>query len=355
MRVTVREVAREAGVSLGTVSRVLNGHPTVDPGAARRVRRAVRALGYAPLRKRGPAGGRPLRGRNVALVLLGMDRTLVQLPVVAAAIHGAEAELTGAGANLLLVDLPRLDRLPDVLGRGRIDGLLVKSALQGDVLGGADPALLARLRGLPTVWMMGKPRGAWGDEVSPDEGAVGPIAAEHLAARGHRDLGFLNPKPDHVLFRRRQESFADHARRLGARVRGYLGRPGDWELPLRAIEGPEVLRGLVDRLLGEKVRPTALFVPADSIAAMTYRALAERGVEVGRDLGMVSCNREPALLAGLHPALTTIDIRAEEIGRRAVAQLAWRMAHPGEAPVEIGVEPVLAEGNSVLPLKRRPS
>jgi LacI family transcriptional regulator len=355
MRVTVREVAREAGVSLGTVSRVLNGHPTVDPGAARRVRRAVRELGYAPLRRRGPAGDRPLRGRNVALVLLGMDRTLVQLPVVAAAIHGAEAEVTGAGANLLLVDLPRLDRVPDVLGRGRIDGLLVKSALQGDVLGGAAPALLARLRGRPTVWMMGKPPGAWGDEVSPDEGAVGPLAAEHLAARGHRNLGFLNPKPDHVLFRRRQQSFTDHARRLGARVRCILGKPGDWQLPLRTIAGPEVLRGLVDRFLGDRDRPTALFVPADSIAAMTYRALAERGVEVGRDVGIVSCNHEPALLAGLHPALTTIDIHAERVGRRAVEQLAWRMAHREEAPVEVGIEPSLVEGDSVVPLRRRSS
>jgi LacI family transcriptional regulator len=292
----------------------------------------------------------------VALLLLGMDRTLVQLPVVAAAIHGVEEALAEAGARLLLSDLPQLDRLPDALGRSRADGFLVKSALQGEVLGAIDRASLEILQRFPMVWLMGRPPGAsWGDEVSANESAIGPIAAEHLAARGHRDLAFLNPKPDHVLFRSRQEGFVAHARRLGVRVRSFLGRPEDWSLPLRAVEGPDDLRDLLDRLLAEKRRPTAAFVPADSIAAMAYRALSERGLKVGRDLGLVSCNHEPPLLVGLHPPLTTIDIHADQIGRRAVEQLAWRMSHREAPPTELRIEPTLVEGESVRPLERRSS
>lgn len=346
MWITVKDVARAARVSLGTVSRVLNGIPNVSPEIGRRVRHAVRTLGYTPIRKRSGGKATPLRGRNIALVMLGMNRTLVGLPVVAAAIHGVEAALAESGANLLLVDLPGRDRLPDVLAKNRVDGVLLKGALQGDLIGSADRTLVARLRGLPSVWFLGRPRHGWGDVVGSNDDAVGRLAAETLLAGGHRRLAFLNPKPDHATFMRRQAAFARHARQGGAVVEEFLGRAGDWELPLKAIEGVDAVRRLVGRLLAARRRPAAAFVPGDSIAAMVYRALSERGLEVGRDLSLISCNNEPSLLMGLHPPLTTIDIHADEIGRRAVAQLAARLVDREGAPVEIGMEPSLVEGGS---------
>src|SRR6476660_8775173 len=111
MSITIREVAKAANVSVGTVSRVLNNHPTVSPENAERVLRVIEELQYKPLRARGPeteAG--PLYDRNVALLLLGMNRSLAALPCVADAIHGAEAALNEGGANLLLADLPLADR-----------------------------------------------------------------------------------------------------------------------------------------------------------------------------------------------------------------------------------------------------
>lgn len=343
---TVREVARRAGVSLGTVSRVLNGSPTVTPEIDRRVRKAVRALGYTPIRRRS-GDGRPLRGRTLALVILGMNRSLVGLPVIAEAIHGAESALSGAGASVLLVDAPDVKTVPAALKRTRIDGVILKSALQGDVIGEAHPELVDRLKRVPGVWILGRPENAWGDAVSSNDESVGRLAAEALLARGHRRLAYLNPKPDHTLFARRQASFVWHAKRAGARVESFLGRVGDWSLPLKAVEGVDAVRGLVDRLLSSRKRPTALFVPGDSVAAMVYRSLAERGLEAGRDLSIVSCNNEESLLMGLHPALTTIDVHASEIGRRAVEQLAARLANRNAPPVEIGIEPALVEGGSI--------
>ncbi len=61
----------------------------------------------------------------------------------------------------------------------------------------------------------------------------------------------------------------------------------------------------------------------------------------------MSCNNEQPLLIGIHPALTTIDVHAHEIGRRAVDQLAWRIAHREASWLDIGVEPTLVEGESV--------
>src|SRR5262245_52523365 len=126
MTITIREVAKAANVSVGTVSRVLNGHPTVNPENAEGVRKVVEELQYKPLRARAAEPGlSSLRDANIALLLLGMNRTLASLPCVADAIHGVEAALNEAGANLLLADLPLADRVPAVLERNRIDGFLL--------------------------------------------------------------------------------------------------------------------------------------------------------------------------------------------------------------------------------------
>ena len=93
-----------------------------------------------------------------------------------------------------------------------------------------------------------------------------------------------------------------------------------------------------------------MFVPGDSATAMVCRALAERGLRVGRDLSLVSCNNELPLLSGLYPTPTTIDIHAELIGRRAADQLAWRLTNDSPVGLDVGVEPALVEGASVARL-----
>src|SRR5215467_8781474 len=201
MPITVKDVAATASVSLGTVSRVLNGDPSVSTDVRQRVRRAVETLGYTRLRSRGRTNSySPLKGRNIALVMLGMDRSLVELPSVAAAIHGAEAALKELGANMLLVDIPRADHLPATLGRNRIDGLLLKGTMHGGLLQHANIALLQRLEQIPTVWFLGKPAGAWGDVVQSNDRSVGRLAAEHLWHEGHRRLAFLSPRPSQGTF-----------------------------------------------------------------------------------------------------------------------------------------------------------
>jgi LacI family transcriptional regulator len=348
MPITVKDVAATASVSLGTVSRVLNGDPSVSTQVRQRVREAVDTLGYTRLRSRGRANSySPLKGRNIALVMLGMDRSLVDLPSVAAAIHGAEAALKELGANLLLVDIPRADHVPATLGRNRIDGLLLKGALQGGLLERGNDALLQRLAQIPTVWFLGKPLGAWGDVVQSNDRSVGRLAAEHLWQQGHRHLAFLSPKPSQTTFAQRQAAFEWHARHLGAHLVTVLGEDSDWKLPLMPVDAVESVDDLVEQLLSLPDRPTGLFVPGDAVAAMVYRALAKRGMQVGRDLSMISCNNETTLLTGLYPSLTTIDIHAVHIGRRAVDQLIWRLAHRDVPMDDIGMEPMLHLAESV--------
>src|SRR5438105_1638586 len=185
MSVTIREVARLANVSVGTVSRVLNGHPSVSPENAERVQRVIGELQYK--RQRVPEFSPfPLKDKNVALILLGMNRSLAALPSVADAMHGAEAALSEAGANMLLANVPLADRLPAAMERNRVDAVLLKGALTGNLFAGGNPELFDRLRKLPTVWFLGRPDGGdWGDVVQSSDRAVGKLAADHLIAKGH--------------------------------------------------------------------------------------------------------------------------------------------------------------------------
>ncbi|HEY2828184.1 MAG TPA: substrate-binding domain-containing protein, partial [Pirellulales bacterium] len=265
-----------------------------------------------------------------------------------AAIHGAEAALKELGANMLLVDIPRADHLPVTLGRNRIDGLLLKGALQSGLFQNANIALVQRLEQIPTVWFLGKPAGTWGDVVQSNDRTVGRLAAEHLWQQGHRRLAVLNPKPNQSTFAQRQAAFEWHARHLGADLVTLLGDDSDWKPPLLPVEAVDRVDGLIDQLLSSPDHPTGLFVPGDAVAAMVYRALSKRGLQVGRDLSMISCNHEATLLAGLYPTLTTIDIHAIHIGRRAVDQLIWRLTHRDVPVTDIGVEPTLRLGESVM-------
>lgn len=356
MKVTVREVARAANVSIGTVSRVINRHPSVGAQNIDRVNKTISSLNYRALRQRRPKRPleRPLDGKNIALVLLGMDHSLAALPVVASTIHGAEAALARAGASMYLVDAPDLSHMPPALEHNRLDGVILKGALQGDAIGQAKNALMDKLRSLPTAWILGRPEGCcWGDIVGANDLAVGRLAADRLLASGHRRLAFLNPKPDHVTFKTREMSFAWHARQQAdVRVERIVGtHPERWELPLKATRDVASVQELVDRLLALPQRPTALFAPADSIAALVYRALAARQLQVGRDISLISSNNERTLGDGLFPALTTIDTHAERIGARAVEQLAWRMEHGTIEPaIELNIEPALVEGDSIQAL-----
>jgi LacI family transcriptional regulator len=347
MPITVKDVAVTASVSLGTVSRVLNGDPSVSTDVRRRVREAVDTLGYTRLRSRSRANPySPLKGTNIALVMMGMDRSLADSPSVATAIHGAEAALKELGANLLLVDIPRADHLPASLGRNRIDGLLLQGTLSDTSWQHANIALLQRLEQIPTVWFLGKPVTAWGDVVQPNDRSVARIAAEHLWQQGHRHFAYLNPRPNQSSFLQRQAAFQWHADRLKAQLT-TLAADNNEENFTSSGDELECVDGLVQRLLSLPDRPTAAFVPSDGVAAMVYRAMAKRGVQIGQELSLISCNHETAVLVGLYPSLTTIDIHAESIGRRAVDQLVWRLAHRELPADDIGVEPLVHPGDSV--------
>lgn len=359
MGISLRQVAEAAGVSPGTASRALRGHPQVSPECVERVRATAHQLGYRPLRSHSARGRpQPLVGKRIAIAMFGIDRTLASLPVVAEAIHGAEEALAAAGAHPILVNMPHPAEPPTSLRRVKFDGILAKAALQGNLVSAMMPRITGTLRETPVVWLLGRPAGVAGDTVDPDDRRVGELAAEALLAQGHRRVAIVNPKPDHALFATRCHTVRQVIEQAGGTVVELHPKGiGGVSFPLQPVMDVSRVMPLVDEatqnLQKRTVRssanvPTALFCPADSIAALVFRALATRGLMAGRDISVVSCHHERSLVAGLWPSLATIDVHPQRIGQLAVELLARRMS--GEfsgSAVQIGVSPTFIPGGSL--------
>jgi LacI family transcriptional regulator len=352
-RMTLRHLALKLDTSIASVSRALSGSAAMDPESAAKIRKLAAELNYVPkhARPRGMAPS-PLAARRIGLISLGLDRSLLTVPTLTSVINGAEATLTHAGAKLLLAHVPDLNAVPSVLEQSALDGALLLGALQGKMVAEHGGTLLGRLREVPTVWMLGRPEGCWGDAVGAADEMVGQRAADHLFERGHRNVAFLNPKPDHLLFNRRKEGFEFRCTQLGMTVRRFEAMPTTgWAMPLHPPQNVAQVQELVDAMLSATPRPSAVFAAADSVAMVVYGALAVRGVRVGRDMSVISGNNDQALITGLYPALTTLDIHAEQIGREAAQRLGQILSRGlGSIAAELLLEPTLITGESVCTL-----
>lgn len=354
---TVLDVAAAASVSVGTVSRVLNTPDSVGAEIRKRVLDAVVNIGYKPLRKRRKGGlaaegsGGYRRRGNIGVLLIGMDDSLSHLPVITEALHGVELTMVAEGMNLMLANVPNADRVPIFLAKNQVDGLILKSPLLGDLRLCASPALVEAINRVPHVWLLGKPDSAEGDMCSTDFDVGARIGAEYLHARGHRRLAYLHPRAGQTRSEGLKRALSAHAQRLGLTLQFIEKAQGNTvKWPLSAISQPAEVIPLVERwrALPEAERPTAMIVGADSIAVQLYAALRQLGLRAGRDVSVLSFNHEKPLVMGLNPSLTTIDIRAETIGRRAVQQLFARIRNKVDSiPTKILVEPCLVEGSSV--------
>ena len=353
-RVTITDVAKAANVAVGTVSRVLNNHADVNAEIRERVTQAARELGYSRLRQRKRAREQPVvtSRENIAVICFGMDDTLVQLPVISAALQGIERSLSQQGRSLMFANIPKGDRVPPFLVEQHVEGLILKGPNQGELPPASESPLLSHIYRLPHVWLMGRLHGAQGDHCNFDTEAAARLAADHLLAKGHTHVGFMNPKPGQNQFERLKSSFRIFAERNQQRFTLLESEPsGKLVWPLPAITLAAKVAALTDQWIAMPVdqRPTAIFVPSDRTSAQLYAALGRRGLQVGRDISVVSCNNEKSLLMSLHPSLTSVDVHAETIGSRAVDQLLWRLQHPDEPQsFQLLVEPTLVERASVV-------
>lgn len=349
---SIIDVAREAGVGIGTVSRVLNHAPNVHPDTAAEVHAAVAKLGYRlPARnnRRGPRSSTqikaPRAGSEIMMVILGdqgLDWVLHCAPVYAGVLHGIEAAVADKGHRMIMRQATDWSHLGRILKASPPVGLITLGFEPNAK--GYDELTTQALQ-IPAVWTMGSPLHFHGDRVQPDHMVIGVIAGQHLLGGGHRRCALIGTSlgSPAALMSFRNDSF----RWVIETGRGEVLTLLHPQVILRdthehKVNGP-VLDALIEKLLQAEPRPTALFLESDMLAPGVYQRLIAAGLKPQKDIEIVTCNNEHPYLAALEPKPTVIDIQPQIIGRRTVDQLLWRASNLHAPLMRLMVEPILVK------------
>jgi LacI family transcriptional regulator len=332
-RATMKQVAALAGVSLSTVSRVVNGDPAVSADLAVRVHDAVVALGY-----RHNVSASALRRADRQSASIGVIVEDVSNPFFSAVQRGIEevarerGVLTFAGSS---DEQPEREReLAEAFGARGVDGLIIAPAA-------TDHSFLLRDRaaGMALVFVDRPGRFIDADAVLTDNAGGAARAVAHLIASGHRRIGFLGDRPAiHTAAERLrgyQEAHARHGLEVEpALVRHTLTRGSDAYAATR-------------ELLAGAAPPTAIFTSQNLITIDAVRAIHELGLQ--HTIALVGFD-DVALADVVQPGLTVIAQAPVELGRQAAELMFARLDGDQRPSRETVLQPTLvARGSGELP------
>ena len=313
-------MARLAGVSVATVSYVINGTVTVTPETRRVVQAAIRELDYHPnSQARGLAKAAT---RTIGLAIARNRYT--SDPFLMEFVAGMGDVTVGAGYGLLLAPFADGGELMLVKER-RVDGLVL---LDTDV----DDPRLPQLQELKfPVVIFGRADNARGFPwIDVDGYAGGRMVAEHLLRLGHRRIAHV-AAPQHFMYaRERQRGWADRLTEAG--LPPELVAEGD----LTEASGERALL----ELLALPEPPTAVFVASDLMAAGLIKAAHSQGVRVPEDLAVVGFD-DTRMAEWLSPPLTTVQQPILDLGRQAAQMLLDRLEGRSRQPRGVLISPRL--------------
>lgn len=307
MLATISDVARLAGVSPSTASRVLRGQLTyVRDETRRRVVEAADDLKYRP-----NSIARSLRTSKTKTIGVVTDEIAGPLaPLMLKAIdeysfeHGYSALVCGSSPSV-----HKQRKYFDVLVQRRVDGILFAASWANQVTEDLAP------RDIPLIYAYSSPLNLNHMCVLPDDFGGAVMAVEHLISLGHKRIAFINGPAEtgHKPAVDRLTGYVSALTRHGIRFDPVLVRGGGWEDPVSAMK-------IASDLLSLPQRPTAVFSANDVIAAGVIRACRERGIRVPEDLAVIGFD-DRDIAQFLTPPLTTVRLPMREIGDTAARLL----------------------------------
>jgi len=297
--VTLDMVARLAGVSASTVSRILNGTAVVSGEKKQAVDEAIAKLGFVPNPvARGLAGGRTLS--------IGVVTQAIDSPFYGVALRGIEDELDKAGYSSLFVsgqwNASEETRCIETLRARRVDGIIV---LTGRL---SDTALRTVARTMPVVVTGRHLTGTQLASLDFDNFEGARLATDHLLAWGHRQIAFITGDPAHPDANERLRGYRSAIEAAGLGFEPALVVPG-----LFTEESGLVAVG---RLLDSGQAFSAIFAANDQMAFGASLGLHWRGLRVPHDVSIVGFDDLPIARFAL-PPLTTVHHPAYELGQQA--------------------------------------
>lgn len=310
MTVTIKDVARAAGVSIATVSRVQNGNPGVREETQRLVREVAERMGYSP------------HGAARSLITSQTHTVGLLLPDLygeffSEVIRGIDQTAKQAGFHLLVSSIrPDAESLEAALRsmRGRVDGLIVMSPELDAV--SAKRSLPERF---PVVLLNSPPRGLGYDSIGIQnyEGAYAMV--RHLASLGHTRVALITGT---------EQNFDAAERRRGYRAAvAELGLVSDPALELAGDFSEAGGHAAALRLLDLAPRPTAVFAANDCMAIAALSAFREAGLAVPRDIAIGGFDDIP-MARYMEPALSSVHVDISALGEHATTRLLARLLGP---------------------------
>jgi DNA-binding LacI/PurR family transcriptional regulator len=318
-KTTIREVARAAGVGIGTISRVLNSSSQVSRKTRARVLDAIRRLGFRP----NAQARRILKQRAEMVCFLLSNRDFLH-PFHARILQGVESYASGLKQHVLFAALhysPKtppdaIDLPPFLQEHGLIDGVILAGTIY--------PNLLRRMESIHMPFVafsnnvVGMDDEQQFDQVGFDDFNATLQATRYLIAQGHRRIVFAGDI-SYPWLHRRFEGYRQAMRESKLKPVLITSR--------NPVSFGDFGQRCVGRILSRRSRPTAVVAGNDEIAYGLWRSLCQRGVKVPDEISLVGFDdREEAVL--MDPPLTTVRVHKEEIGETCMKMLLERLHHP---------------------------
>lgn len=312
-RVRIEDVAAAAGVSMKTVSRVLNREPNVREDTRARVQKAVDKLKYIP-----HFSARSLAGNKSYLIALIYNNPSANylMEVMGGVLAACDAEQYGMLLCPFDAEGPKLiTAIETLVARSQPDGLILTPPITDA------PGLLKRLAEMDVSYASVSPKvhkkciGVAMDETQAASDMVG-----HLLSLGHRRIAHIVGHPAHGASGWRLTGYQQGLDRAGLKFDPTLVVQGEFSFDsgVRAAQ----------QLFALKKRPTAVFAANDDMAAGVIHAALEQGLRVPQDVSV--CGFDDTPMSGqIFPALTTVHQPTHEMGRLATLELLASIQRPG--------------------------
>ncbi len=318
---SIRDVARIAGVSISTVSRVVSGSANVEAGTRARVVEAINTTGYRP-----NLNARSLRSRSGQLVGLALPKIVHD--TFATIIHYAEIEANKMGYGLIIGntrDDPDRERefIQDLLAR-HVDAIIFSRVSDASHL----PDRIQE-RGLPIVVIDRGIEHETIPSIETDNAGAGSLVARMFIKGGHRVIATVTGPQNVKLVRERDRGFRSTLEEAGIEIPDTHHIESDFEYDGGVAAGR--------RLLDVKPRPTAIWSQSDMMAVGIIKVFLEAGVRVPEDVSVVGMDNVPTARM-ITPMLTTVDQCFEEFCRRAFTIIHAQLENPDYKPPETLVQ-----------------
>ncbi len=307
-RCTIQDIARQAGVGVGTVSRVLNEDPNVKDRTRQQVLELIQRVGYQP-----SFTARSLRTQKTHVIGFIAD-AVATTPYAVNVIKGAQDAAWQHGKLLLVVDADhesshREAALETMIERN-VEGIIYAAMFHQEV------KLSERFRDVPTVLVDCFTKNTAFPSVVPDEVQGGRTATEKLIEKGHRRIAIIT-----------NDKLSTGYPAPKGRLKGYkqalkkAGIPFDEKLFLEGDGNATSGYSCALELMELKRPPTAIFCCTDRLAMGVYDALKELKLKIPKDVSVVGFDNQDVIAAFLNPPLSTMALPHYEMGQWAVRQL----------------------------------